>query len=767
MSQQTETRRIIIKMDTSGSKELAGIKNQFKELNKTVKESNNTLGTIKNMFQGLFAASIFGVGIQQLTQMADSYQKLSDRISVFEGSQAKAKGTMENLAIVADRTRTSIDGIATVYSRLALSLGDTGISSSSLLFVTEQLQNSFRLAGATAAEATSATIQLSQGLASGTLRGQELRSVLESNAVIGELLAKKLGAPRGQLLKLAEAGKITADVFLKALATDKVDKDVQNLGVTFAEAADRGINKFKIAIGELNRQFGLSKLFDTFIQKSIENLSAFGAVLLGLVAIAIPSFIAGLSALGVALKLNPITLAIGALVTLVSYVVLEFDRFSFYMKKASKSVQIFALDIAEYLQEASIKLMNFFDFAEQAAKEKNVLKLITKDKNKVIKDLADLEVAFAEMEKKRNSPGLEEESFEKRLAKYLEDLDRLKFAEGKAITGGPRKELEQLNAAFNDGQIGVAKYNSELLRLTEEIYKKKGPAVLAEQLRKVNMENLTREFEAGSMSLTTFNEKMESLKITQLKEKLDSLRITQAEYNKELLEVSSKFEPGAAIYTGVNNYIESAGTLSQNIAKNITLVFNTLEDTLVEFVKTGKFEFRKFATAVLDDLTRIIMRAAIIQPLAKGILGLMNTDNSGKYGLGVNANGSSVSEGSFAKGGAFIGGVQYFAKGGIVDRATTFGMRNGLGVMGEAGPEAIMPLRRGPDGSLGVEARGAGVVVNIVNNSGAEIQQTETTGPGGERVLDILITNKTKELFANGAMDKTMKQSYGLQRRGV
>ena len=73
----------------------------------------------------------------------------------------------------------------------------------------------------------------------------------------------------------------------------------------------------------------------------------------------------------------------------------------------------------------------------------------------------------------------------------------------------------------------------------------------------------------------------------------------------------------------------------------------------------------------------------------------------------------------FADGAAFSGGrVQAFARGGVVERATAFPMRGGTGLMGEAGPEAIMPLARGPDGALGVRAAGGGgrsvqVVMNI------------------------------------------------------
>lgn len=78
----------------------------------------------------------------------------------------------------------------------------------------------------------------------------------------------------------------------------------------------------------------------------------------------------------------------------------------------------------------------------------------------------------------------------------------------------------------------------------------------------------------------------------------------------------------------------------------------------------------------------------------------------------------------FANGGAFAQGrVMPFANGGIVSQATAFPMRGGVGVMGEAGPEAIMPLARGPDGKLGVRG-GGGRPVQVVMN----IQTTDVEG---------------------------------------
>ncbi len=84
----------------------------------------------------------------------------------------------------------------------------------------------------------------------------------------------------------------------------------------------------------------------------------------------------------------------------------------------------------------------------------------------------------------------------------------------------------------------------------------------------------------------------------------------------------------------------------------------------------------------------------------------------------------------FANGAPFSSGrVMPFADGGVVSQATHFGMRGGMGVMGEAGPEAIMPLARGPDGKLGVKAGGGGggaptVVMNITTPDVAGFQRS-------------------------------------------
>lgn len=107
--------------------------------------------------------------------------------------------------------------------------------------------------------------------------------------------------------------------------------------------------------------------------------------------------------------------------------------------------------------------------------------------------------------------------------------------------------------------------------------------------------------------------------------------------------------------------------------------------------------------------------------------------------------------------------AQQFAKGGIVSSPTTFA--NGAGLMGEAGPEAIMPLTRS-NGVLGVQATGGETIVNVNNFGNSDVSTSETRNANGSKTIDIMIEEKVNDAIQNGSLDKRMGNVYGLSRRG-
>lgn len=163
--------------------------------------------------------------------------------------------------------------------------------------------------------------------------------------------------------------------------------------------------------------------------------------------------------------------------------------------------------------------------------------------------------------------------------------------------------------------------------------------------------------------------------------------------------------------TGMAQASSSVGSLSTSISGGLRRAF----DGLVFDGMKASDAMKSVARSIVDATY-----SAALKPVKDQVGGL--------FGGGI----ASLIGGAFARGGTFVDGhVRPFAKGGIVSAPTFFPMRDGAGLMGEAGPEAIMPLTRGADGRLGVRAEGGGerpvqVVMNISTPDVAGFQKSRS-----------------------------------------
>jgi lambda family phage tail tape measure protein len=204
--------------------------------------------------------------------------------------------------------------------------------------------------------------------------------------------------------------------------------------------------------------------------------------------------------------------------------------------------------------------------------------------------------------------------------------------------------------------------------------------------------------------------------------------------------------------------------------------FDGMADAMVTFAQTGKLSFSDLINTMIADIARFELRQqsqSIWQALRPGIMAGV----SSLFG-GGNAAGNTMFEAGFnqmapsAKGNAFDYGIQAFAKGGaftnsIVSSPTLFKFAKGTGLMGEAGPEAIMPLKRDGNGNLGVRSNQQQTNVDVVvNNYGTEKAETrETVDSRGNRKIEVIIGDMAAaDMTRSGsASQRAVGGTYGLR----
>lgn len=181
--------------------------------------------------------------------------------------------------------------------------------------------------------------------------------------------------------------------------------------------------------------------------------------------------------------------------------------------------------------------------------------------------------------------------------------------------------------------------------------------------------------------------------------------------------------------------------------------------------ESAKDAIRNLAQAILDSLPSILLQiAGALAPTNPYLaLALVAAAASTAAVSGyVEGRQDSVTEN--ATGNVFRGGeVVPFASGGIVTQPTLFPMANGTGLMGEAGPEAVVPLERMSDGSLGVGSNSAPVQVTVNNYSSENVEVQENDD--GE--ITVVVGNMMRSQIENGELDGAMRNRYGMKVQGV
>ena len=262
---------------------------------------------------------------------ADAYTRLQNRLSVVAESQQHVNGLTQEMLRISTASRQPIEEVAKTFTRFDLAMQQAGRSQSDTIILTENVSKALKLGGATAGEAASALLQLSQAFSKGKLDGDEFRAMMENSPILADELAKSLSVTRGELLKLAPKGKITAKVMADAwiAATDRINKAFDQLKPTIAESFDQFRGHATVFFGQLDSQIGLTSALSKMIIMLAANLDVLTFAFLALAPV-IAMFVGtkimsglgamiaymGRTAAAVAAIRSPITIVVGGLMNM-------------------------------------------------------------------------------------------------------------------------------------------------------------------------------------------------------------------------------------------------------------------------------------------------------------------------------------------------------------------------------------------------------------------------------------------------------------------
>ena len=197
---------------------------------------------------------------QEVIQVADAWNMMSARLKLATAGQREFTSAQKALFDIAQRIGVPIQETATLYGKLQQAVRMLGGEQRDALTITESISQALRLSGASATEAQSSLLQFGQALASGVLRGEEFNSVVENSPRLAQALADGLNVPIGRLRKLAEEGRLTADVVVNALQSqkDRLAAEYAQLPQTVGQAFQRLSNAFGQWISRLDESTGFT-----------------------------------------------------------------------------------------------------------------------------------------------------------------------------------------------------------------------------------------------------------------------------------------------------------------------------------------------------------------------------------------------------------------------------------------------------------------------------------------------------------------------------
>ncbi|MFG6654923.1 tape measure protein [Scandinavium sp. M-37] len=266
------------------SDSLSGMNRGFDASTRSINSTERSVNNAERSFSSLTKVAVAltaALSVRQVAQYAEAWVTVNNKLANAIRPSEELADVTERVFDISQKTRSSLEATATLYARLERATRSAGTSTEDLTRLTETINKGLAVSGATAEEASSTMVQLSQALASGVLRGEEFNSISENGSRLAVALSDSLGVTVGQLRAMAAQGKLTTDVVVKGLLSqgDQIAKEFSNTAMTMGQAFAVATNNVTKFVGESSTIKSVYAGASNSIVTLSENLDALSGVI--------------------------------------------------------------------------------------------------------------------------------------------------------------------------------------------------------------------------------------------------------------------------------------------------------------------------------------------------------------------------------------------------------------------------------------------------------------------------------------------------------
>lgn len=255
--------------------------------NNAIQQGIDNANSLGNTIKRAAAAYLTIQSVSAVIGLSDELTQTTARLNMVNDGMQTTKELQDMIFLSAERARTSYMGMSDIVAKLGLRASDAFNSNGETIQFAENLSKLFVIAGASQEEMNSASLQLTQALGSGILRGEELNAVFESAPNVIQEIADYMEVPIGQIREMASNGEITADIVKNALlgATNDINAEFEKMPKTFGQIAtsiqNHAIKAFEPILNKMN-EIANSDGFNALAQGIISTIVIVAALVTGI-----------------------------------------------------------------------------------------------------------------------------------------------------------------------------------------------------------------------------------------------------------------------------------------------------------------------------------------------------------------------------------------------------------------------------------------------------------------------------------------------------